>query len=158
MKKIDFKTRKCKKDDYWFCYNLAKRNMEEYISKYWGGWDPKKYRQDFKKRNVNIIMHKGRRIGLYNYEKRPGHVFVVDMQISKNYQGKGIGTSILRRIEKEARKSDINKIRLEVFKDNPARKLYKTVGYTKIRDRKYSIVSEKSLKKSAAEKAQRPEC
>ena len=56
--------------DLRFCHDLARRNMESYVEKYWGGWNSKRYRNDFQDKNFRIIILNGRRIGFFNYEKR----------------------------------------------------------------------------------------
>lgn len=55
-------------------------------------------------------------------------MFINEISILKEYQNRGIGRKIL---EEELRKNQENRIRtiLQVFKDNPAKKLYKQLGF-----------------------------
>ncbi|MBD3252197.1 GNAT family N-acetyltransferase, partial [Candidatus Pacearchaeota archaeon] len=46
--------------------------------------------------------------------------------VSKAYRNKGIGTYFIKKFENETKKKKVN---LEVWKGNPAIKLYKKLGY-----------------------------
>jgi ribosomal protein S18 acetylase RimI-like enzyme len=61
-------------------------------------------------------------------------------------QGKGLGTYLIDLVEKETKKHKLRKIRLKVFKDNPAKKLYLRLGYKLIKSEKSDIILEKKLK------------
>lgn len=144
--KYKLRVRQSVADDFRFCHRLARRNMEPYVKRYWGGWDSKRYHDDFKRQNIKVVLLNGRRIGFCSYKKREDLIFIVDMQLSTNFRGKGIGQRLLEMIEKEARRKDLKKIGLEVFKDNPARKLYEAAGFREIKDKKHSLEMEKKIK------------
>ena len=55
-------------------------------------------------------------------------MFINEISILKKYQNKGIGRKILEEQLKENQKSGIRTI-LQVFKDNPAKKLYEQLGF-----------------------------
>ena len=63
-----------------------------------------------------------------NYINDDGDDFIDLFYIDKNYQGSGIGTRILKEQLLADKKSNINTI-LQVFKENPAKKLYEKVGF-----------------------------
>lgn len=74
-----------------------------------------------------IIILDGKQIGvLATHITDNGDLFINEINLLKDYQGKGIGTKIL---------SDIlynnldRSIILQVFKDNPAINLYKRLGF-----------------------------
>ena len=48
--------------------------------------------------------------------------------IDKKYQGKGIGTQILKEQLKQDEENNVNTV-LQVFKENPAKRLYEKVGF-----------------------------
>jgi ribosomal protein S18 acetylase RimI-like enzyme len=120
--------------------------MSPYVEKYWGGWNSQIYRKTFNPKNIKIIVCKNRRIGLYNHELRDEFAYIVNIQVTKSYQNKGIGSFVLKTIECEAIKKNYKKIRLEVFKDNPSKNLYKKIGYRIIKVKKHSIVMQKLVK------------
>jgi ribosomal protein S18 acetylase RimI-like enzyme len=67
------------------------------------------------------------------------------MHVSTRLRGKGIGTKILMLIESEARKRKCKIIRLQVFKENPAKRLYEKLGYKIKKDIKSSVLMEKKI-------------
>lgn len=145
INKSQLNIRKCTSDDYWFYYNLVKRNMFLYIKKHLGGWNSKVFRKNFNSKNIKIIQYKNRRIGLYDCIPKKGFLFIQNIQLSGNFQKKGIGSLMLRLIEDEAKKRKLNSIRLNVIKDNPARDLYKRFGYKIVAYEKPFTVMEKRV-------------
>ena len=60
-------------------------------------------------------------------------------------QRKGLGTFLMGLMEKETMNHGLRKIRLKVFKDNPAKKLYLDWGYKRIKDDGSAVILEKKL-------------
>jgi len=145
IKNIKFKIRPCKNNDYRFCYNIAKRNMKPYLDKYWGGWIPKNFRNHFKDSNVRIIQRLNKRIGYMDFEFKEDFLYINNIQISTTYRNKGLGSALINLLGNEAKKENIKKIRLKVFKDNPAIGLYKRIGFKKIKDDKSAVILEKHI-------------
>ena len=142
---LEFNIRECTDNDYRFCYSLTKRNMSDYVNRHWGGWNPKIFKDYFNKGNIRIVEYKNRRIGLYVFEFKKDHSYINSIQISKRFRKKGLGTAILNLMEKESKKRKLSKIRLGIFKENPAIKLYERLGYKKIKDCGSSIIMEKEI-------------
>ena len=140
-----FKLRNCKDNDYWFVYKLLKNNMLALFTKHWGGWDPKVFREAFKKENIKIVEHKNKRIAYYNLEFKDKFSYIHNVQVSTLMRGKGLGTFLMGLMEKETKKHRLKKIRLKVFKDNKAIELYLKLEYKKIKDDKSAIILEKVL-------------
>lgn len=139
------KFRRYEPDDYWFCYRLLKRNMFDYVEKHRGGWDSKIHRKYFNGENIKVVLRNSRRIGFYDIEKRKTEWILMDMQISKKNQGRGLGTYLFEFIEKQAKKSGIRKLILGAFWDNPVLNLYKRLGYRIIKRRKNHAVMSKDV-------------
>lgn len=55
---------------------------------------------------------------------------IVDVALLPEYRGRGIGTSLVRRILDEGRES-ARPVRLQVLSTNPARHLYERLGFTR---------------------------
>ncbi|WP_238322153.1 GNAT family N-acetyltransferase [Vibrio mexicanus] len=52
-----------------------------------------------------------------------------DLQVTKEYQGKGIGAKALKKVLMLAIDAGADSVRLRVFKISPARHLYQREGY-----------------------------
>ena len=63
-----------------------------------------------------------------NYINEDGDDFIDLFYIDKEYQGSGIGTQILIGQLLADRKNNVDTA-LQVFKENPAKKLYEKVGF-----------------------------
>ena len=142
---LEFNIRKCRDNDYQFCYNLTKRNMSDYVNMHWGGWNPKIFREYFNKGNIRIVEYKNRRIGLYVFEFKKDHSYINNIQISRQFRKKGIGTYLIHLIEKESKERKLSKIQLGIFKENPAIKLYERLEYKRIKDCGSSIIMQKKI-------------
>lgn len=133
-------------NDYNFVYSITKRNIKKYADKYWGGWNAKKFKEDFNPTSTKIILHNNRRIGLYQLEFLEKSAYIRNIQISNKYRNKGLGNFFMKKMEEETTNNNYNKIQLQVFKENPAINLYKRLDYKIIKDKNYSVIMEKQLK------------
>jgi len=148
LKNIPFeklKIRNCDKNDYTFVYRLTKRNMESYVRKFWGGWDAKLFRNNFKIQNIRIIECKRKKIGFYDIERKDKYLYVHNVQITKSLQGKGIGNYIMLLVERKAAEQDLKNIRLSVFNSSPAKKFYLSLGYRISDDKEHSSLMTKNI-------------
>ncbi|MEA2003647.1 MAG: hypothetical protein U9O53_01665 [archaeon] len=78
---LEFNIRKCTGNDYRFCYNISKRSMSHYIDRHWGGWNPKMFREYFSKGNTRIVECRNRRIGLYVFEFKKDHSYILSLTV-----------------------------------------------------------------------------
>ncbi|MDD5731331.1 MAG: GNAT family N-acetyltransferase [Patescibacteria group bacterium] len=132
-------------DDYRYCYELTKRNMRPFYIKHKLEWKPKSYRRNFDPKFVKILEINNRRIGFYKLSFKENHWHLGDLQISGLFRGKGIGTEIMKLIEKTVKMKGRNSIKLRVFVDNPALSLYKKTGYKMIEQQGSSYLMHKKL-------------
>ena len=119
--------------DYDFVYEVKKNAYKCYVEECWGTWDDINQLTYFDKfintvkDNAYIIMDGNKKIGFYNGENLDnGNYEVGNICIIPEYQGKGIGTRILKNIIEE--NSDRN-IEIQYFKQNPVGKLYERLGF-----------------------------
>ncbi len=76
----------------------------------------------------NILVN-NKPIGIYAvHTTQDGDLFINEVSILKEYQNKGIGKKILKEQLKENHEKGIRTI-LQVFKDNPAKRLYEQLGF-----------------------------
>ncbi|MBQ9072318.1 MAG: GNAT family N-acetyltransferase [Bacilli bacterium] len=119
-------------NDYNFIYNLKKNAYMKYVDEIWG-WNEEAQQGYFEnfiekyKNNTYLIKLDDKVIGFYNDEiLENGDYEVGNICIIPEYQGKGIGTKILKDI------LEINKdknIHIQYFKQNPVGNLYARLGF-----------------------------
>lgn len=121
-------------DDFEFLFNLKKENFKWYVDRIWGWKDEdqkERLKQDLKEHlaHKRIIVIDNKPVGVYAVHiTENGDMFINEISIVKEYQHKGIGTKILENQLKENCKNRIRTI-LQVFKENPAKKLYERLGF-----------------------------
>lgn len=120
-------------DNYEFVYEVKKNAYKKYVEECWSSWIEEDQREYFKKfitavrNNAYIIMNGKTRIRFYNGEVLTnGNYEVGNICIIPEYQGKGIGTRILKDKLEENKDRDIE---IQYFKQNPIGKLYERLGF-----------------------------
>jgi ribosomal protein S18 acetylase RimI-like enzyme len=128
---VDF--RQAKKSDIEFLTDLRMRTMNIHLKKV--GWpldeqshlDRILYRFDAAK----IVSVENTDVGLLkSYCDKLGWN-IVQIQISPEYQGKGIGSKIIRNILEQAEGDGLD-VTLSVLKGNPAKELYRKLGFVTV--------------------------
>jgi ribosomal protein S18 acetylase RimI-like enzyme len=123
--------RRATETDLDFLYALHAATMKEYVDRTWG-WDDGQqeaaYRSNHDPAAIQIINRDGQDIGMLYAEERETEVFVAHIEISPEYQGRGIGSSILTRIVADAALRQ-KSVSLRVLRVNPARSLYERLGF-----------------------------
>lgn len=120
--------------DFDFVYELKKIAYKEYIEQTWG-WDDefqlKFHRDNFSSKNTHIIKADERHIGSIDVKESETNIFISGLYILPSYQSKGIGSSIIKDLIKEAERKT-KRLELEVLRVNTkALKLYERLGFTK---------------------------
>lgn len=131
---MEYSFRNCTLEDINFLFELKKQNFKWYVDKIWG-WNDEDQMKRLKKdledhlEHKQIILIDNEMIGIYvTHITENGDLFINEISILKEYQNKGIGRKILEDQLKENHKKGIRTI-LQVFKDNPAKKLYEQLGF-----------------------------
>ena len=126
--------RNCTLDDFDFLFELKKQNFKLYVDKIWSWNDDdqkQRLKQDLKEhlQHKRIILLDNKEVGIYVVHiTENGDLFINEISILKEYQNKGIGRKILEEQLKENHKKGIRTI-LQVFKENPAKRLYEKLGF-----------------------------
>jgi len=103
--------RKYENTDYEFVYEVKKNAYKKYVEQY----------------RTYIIMFNDERIGFYQGQVVNERTYYIEnICIILEYQGKGIGTEILKTVINAH--SDKN-IEIQYFKQNPVGNLYKKLGF-----------------------------
>ena len=116
-----------------FIYDVKKESYKKYVEECWGKWieeDQLKYYEKFiesVKDDAWIIQLNGKNIGFYNGALlEDGSYEIGNICIIPEYQGKGIGTKILKDIIEIHKEQDIH---IQYFKQNPVGRLYERLGF-----------------------------
>lgn len=126
--------RECTLEDFDFLFQLKKENFKSYVEKIWG-WKEEEQKGRLKTDLEEHLKHKkmilvdGKCVGVYaRHITDEGDLFINEISIVREFQNKGIGSKILREQLHENHIKGIRTI-LQVFKDNPAKKLYERLGF-----------------------------
>lgn len=131
---MEYSFRKCTLEDFDFLLKLKKENFKWYVDNIWGWRDEdqkQRLKQDLEEHleQKRIIIINNKMVGSYSvHTTENGDLFINEISILKEYQNKGIGRKILEEQLKKNHEKGIRTI-LQVFKDNPAKKLYERLGF-----------------------------
>ncbi len=121
--------------DFGFIFRVYKSTMKPYIEQIWH-WDDSAQRQHYETTfsvdDYQIIQSEDEDIGVLSMTNMEEYDFLARIEILPEYQNQGIGTAILQMLILNAKKTT-SPIMLRVFKINPARNLYKRLGFQVIR-------------------------
>ena len=130
---MDYKIRFATPDDHDLIYGLKVESVRPYVEKIWG-WDEDYQRKDFdgdfsRMEQFNVIEVDGRFVGFVQYYFEYPYFEVVEIHLLPEFRGKGIGSEILRYLQKVCIAHD-RKIRIGCFKENHrAKNLYQKLGF-----------------------------
>ena len=99
-------------------------------------WDEKRFREIYNTETISIICLDGEDIGMLKVEKRIDHIYLGDIQLKEAFQGKGIGTSLIRDVIEKSKAHGLP-LRMRVLKVNPVLKLYERLGFARVKEFKY---------------------
>ena len=130
---MDYKIRFATPDDHNLIYALKSQSVRPYVEKIWG-WDEDYQRNDFDGdfshiKQFNVIEIDGSFAGFVQYYFEYPYFEVVEIHLLPEYRSKGIGSNILRYLQKVCIAQD-RKIRIGCFKENHrAKALYQKLGF-----------------------------
>jgi len=124
-------------DDYTFLYQLHVAAMREYVEATWGWeeeWQQEYFARKFNPDTRQIIQVEEQDAGVIAIEQRIDEFYVALIEILPIFQGRGVGTDIVRQIINTAH-ADGLPVTLHVLKTNiPARRLYECLGFAIAQD------------------------
>lgn len=123
--------------DYDFLYALHVAAMREYVEQIWewqDAWQEEYFARKFKPAARQVIVVDGCDAGTFVVEWRADEVYVALIELLPAYQGRGIGSNLLRSLIAEAHGRGLP-VSLHVLKPNtPARRLYERLGFHVVGD------------------------
>lgn len=116
-----------------FCYQLHRAAMGGYVAALWG-WQ-EQVQRDFHARAFSpgrwqIIMLGRDDIGMLDVECRAGEVYLARIEICPRYQGRGIGSGIIRALIEQAACQGKDLVLDVLAVNHRARALYRRLGMT----------------------------
>jgi ribosomal protein S18 acetylase RimI-like enzyme len=128
-----------------FLFELKRKTLREYITLTWGEWDESWQRAyfdaHFDPSKIQMIQLGGEDIGMIAVTERPGTLFLELVEISPEYQNRGIGSYLIRQLLDRARELGLS-VRLHVLRVNPARALYERLGFRAVDETETHYVME----------------
>ena len=130
---MEYRIRFATPNDHDLLYALKAESVRPYVEKIWG-WDEDYQKKDFDgdfahMDQFNVIEIDGRFVGFVQYYFEYPYFEVVEIHLLPEYRGNGIGSDILRYLQKVCIAQD-RKIRIGCFKDNHrAKALYQKLGF-----------------------------
>ncbi|WP_417544433.1 GNAT family N-acetyltransferase [Marinobacter sp.] len=134
---MNYSLRKARPDDIEWLYELNRKSFVEVVVRQFGKWDEAFQRQIFflkweKPRPAQIIEQGSDRVGVVILEQLKDCNWLHEIQICPNYQGQGLGTTLLRDLLADARSRGVP-LRLQVLHANQdAKRLYARMGFLEI--------------------------
>jgi GNAT superfamily N-acetyltransferase len=118
-------------DDYDFAYRVHRAAMRPSIEQTYG-WDEdfhaRYFRLHFSPAHWEIIRYRGTDVGVFSVEERGESLFLALIAILPEYQGRGIGTTLICKLQQKASMRGMT-VTLQVLKVNRARELYERLGF-----------------------------
>ena len=118
-------------DDYDFAFHVHGTAMRPSVEPIYG-WDEefqaRYFRLHFDPATRDIIRYDGTDVGVLSVEERDESLFLAMIAILPQYQHRGIGTTLIRRLQQEARERGVP-LTLRVLTSNRARELYERLGF-----------------------------
>ena len=139
---MNYTFRNYKEKDYELIYNLKKQAYKEYVAHFFEIWDDEKQHEFFdnyiknQRDRIKIIMLNGKDIGYFDDKLCENEYEIVNIIVKPEYQGKGIGTDILKNTIKEHLK---NEILIQCFKTKNKKNLYFKLGFEETEQTKTHI-------------------
>jgi ribosomal protein S18 acetylase RimI-like enzyme len=118
-------------DDDEFIFLVTREALGKYVDEIWGwddDWQRRAQEEWLPQTPLQIIELERERIGYLAIEEYADHTFVTQIALLPPWQGRGIGTALMRRIMDAAERREVP-VRLSVLVNNPARGLYERLGF-----------------------------
>lgn len=130
---IPFTARPYEPGDYEFVYGLKKICYHDYVEALWG-WDEDDQRRRFAQfmdegagERMAILLQDGKAVGMTNYDfPQADTLDICNICLLPQYRGQGMGGALLGQYIARSTRPILT---LQVYKNNPARRLYGRLGF-----------------------------
>jgi ribosomal protein S18 acetylase RimI-like enzyme len=128
-------TRQAHEHDREFARLAHHSAYRDVVERQFGPWDEAMqdgfFENEWNPEKKQILCVDGVDCGYYVVEHQPDDIHVRELVIHPDFQGRGIGTLFLQRLQKEAEESGVP-VRLGTFQQNHAVRLYRRLGFREI--------------------------
>jgi ribosomal protein S18 acetylase RimI-like enzyme len=143
---LQYSFRQCAEGDRAWAYALKSEAYHEVVERQFGPWEEQFQRELFSARwspaISKILLVDGKAAGLVAVEDRGDEVWIDEVQVVREWRGKGLGSSIIRDLLNRARAAH-KPLKLQVLKENMrAQKLYRRLGFSLIGETKTHYLTE----------------
>lgn len=136
--------------DYGFLFNLHRETMEAYIETTWGwedNWQQEYFKAKWDPAKRQIIQVNNEDAGVLVIELRNGDYYLGLIEISKQFQGQGVGTAVIQDFLSTARQRNLSAA-LHVLKTNAkARQLYERLGFTIVAEEEHKYYMKAEMRR-----------
>lgn len=115
-----------------FARELTRVNMRDYYSHYGLVWQPEAFDTEWPDRDSYVVEQAGKAIGFLSLTLESDYLYVRDIQLIETYRGEGVGERVMAWVVVLAKARGCTRVRLKVFKRNPAVGLYLRLGYHRV--------------------------
>ena len=112
-------------------YEIHRAAMREHVAAVWG-WDEAdqraRFSTGFDPARISVVVVAGKPVGLLRLDRRKDELFLASGELAPEAQRRGLGAEIVRSVLEEAAQRGVP-VRLQVLRQNPARRLYERLGF-----------------------------
>lgn len=130
MPKQNFSCRQATPDDVAFLLKLRESTMSAQMAKAGIGLsaNDELARVVHKFECAEIVLEAGTPVGLIKVDRGENNWEIIQLQLCPSSQGKGVGSWLVRQVIQGAKSANAS-LTLSVLKDNPAKRLYQSLGF-----------------------------
>lgn len=140
---VNFKLIPATDSDLEFLDDLNSRCMRRHVEQI-VPWDEEMFRQNFDKSLVRVVVVDESAAGMLKVKREANFLYLGDVMLAPEHRNKGLGTELIKFVEREASKFNLP-LRLKVLRSNPAKVLYKRLGFKEIEHTEHYLIMEKGL-------------
>ena len=115
--------------DIGFCEALSRSNMSSYHSARGVAWDPRRFVSSWDQFENFVILADDQAVGLLRLLAVDDALEIRDLQLLPEHRSQGIGSWAVAQALSGATTHGIGVLRLRVFEENPAMRLYARLGF-----------------------------
>ncbi|PSJ22180.1 GNAT family N-acetyltransferase [Halomonas sp. ND22Bw] len=108
---------------------LVRANMREAYERHGLSWQPEAFQADWAAGENHLLWCEGARVGYLRLHDGEDIGYLQDLQIVAGRRGAGLGAWALEAVKARVRERRLEALRLKVFADSPALRLYRRHGF-----------------------------